>query len=1499
MKITPLSRPMIDGKTLVLSVFVALQFVAAQLGILGGYGISPVLAQSDADTDRASEPQPEPMVPASASEVRSGQPLPSLEGLPPLLKDWLPWVNQLSPELACPRVGDSRVCIWPGLARYELSESGAKFSLFVRSFGEEWFELPSTIDVPLHAIEVLSDLGKPISVAARSGSNGLEVKLPAGNFQIRGQYSWSEVPGSIPAPGLYGLVSADSVGGADGKNGRLKIEREGEGFRVIREDSSSVSDALSLRVLRKLEDSSPASLTTRLVFRVSGAPRSINIGRVLPESVTPISVESNLPIQLKRDGSIAVQLVAGEHVITVRAVVPQPLNSLLLPTPDLAYWPDEETLVWVPNNLVRAAEVRGASPLSSELSSLPADWTNGATYLVEKGGTISFEQLSRGEVRAPASSLKLARRLWLDLDGQGFTVRDRFSGTLSSTPRLNTLPETKLGRALIGSQPVLIAPDPAGGSIGVEIRNTAVDLEADSRLVRAEKLSAVGWGQLVDSLTLKLALPPSWKLLWVSGAQAASGSWWDSWTLLDVFMVMLMAVGVYKLFGRLAAFLAVSVLVCSHGEFLEPRMLLVHLLLLTLWRLAFQKPEGVWYRLCTILLATTFSAWALQSLAFMKLQMTQFLYPQLQAGTRYRTLLQELLLGLEGSFAVWPCALLTVGFIYIAFRSIVAAESWFRRSVRIVVYGLGFLVFVLPAVTVFVGGSMRYFGGSYSGSGYDATDYEEVPSSPAQAVYNDYRGATEEPAVYNDSMIGGSSAGYAGITRMRKMAPKPVEQASNQAFSFKDKVFLSGPAVPQWRWRAHSIEIDGPVGPDHQISFVLLSPIFTRMLSLLRIAALWCLLVIMFRSLGFRLPKQVGTATAALVLVIGSICFGSQPAAADVPSAAMLEELHRRVLDRRCQSTNCATILEGELKLDSTTFELNLKIASHGPAAVTVPGPLAALVATEVAVNAKTTTALRRNAQNFLQVQVDDGLSTVTVKGLLTEATAFTLQFPDRPQYFVVSTTLWFVEGISPRGSVSDTVRLTSRSGAQKDSAKGDKLGSSKDGIELPNWFSVHREVLIADQISVTTEVRRLGESGRNTIASIPMLENERLTSEGVRADSGKAVITIPAGSETVSFSSAIPYTSDLVLKAVATQHVSEQWSVSCHSIVHCSFEGLTPAETIKDGVATGHWFPFPGEEARVKIQSLSGISGDLLTVDSVAHSLTWGTNVVEGRLDLAVRVTQQQNFVTTLPETAEVRSVSVVPPAAGSAATSGSVPLLLNPGNHQITISYTLGKEVSVKELTPKVSFSHPVHNISISVNPGSNRWLLWTGGVAWGPAIVFWSKLLILVCLTVAASSRGLLPCQLFGAVFLGLGLATLPLIALGFPLTWLVGIKLWPAIKRLSSRLPQWVVLAAISLAALSAIASFYRIVQIGLVLQPPMLVAGNQSQASNLRWFLDHAGSVLPEPWVLSLPIYCWRTLAICWSVWLVLAICSWLKLTVEIVRDVLNSDSKTSEAKVGE
>lgn len=153
MKIIPLSRPMIDGKTLVLSVFVALQFVAAQLGILGGYGISPVLAQTDADTDRASEPQPEPMVPASASEVRSGQPLPSLEGLPPLLKDWLPWVNQLSPELACPRVGDSRVCIWPGLARYELSESGAKFSLFSCAlFGESGLSC-QMIDVPLHAIQ--------------------------------------------------------------------------------------------------------------------------------------------------------------------------------------------------------------------------------------------------------------------------------------------------------------------------------------------------------------------------------------------------------------------------------------------------------------------------------------------------------------------------------------------------------------------------------------------------------------------------------------------------------------------------------------------------------------------------------------------------------------------------------------------------------------------------------------------------------------------------------------------------------------------------------------------------------------------------------------------------------------------------------------------------------------------------------------------------------------------------------------------------------------------------------------------------------------------------------------------------------------------------------------------------------------------------------------------------------------------------------------------------
>ncbi|MBR9981644.1 MAG: hypothetical protein KFF50_11505, partial [Desulfatitalea sp.] len=45
---------------------------------------------------------------------------------------------------------------------------------------------------------------------------------------------------------------------------------------------------------------------------------------------------------------------------------------------------------------------------------------------------------------------------------------------------------------------------------------------------------------------------------------------------------------------------------------------------------------------------------------------------------------------------------------------------------------------------------------------------------------------------------------------------------------------------------------------------------------------------------------------------------------------------------------------------------------------------------------------------------------------------------------------------------------------------------------------------------------------------------------------------------------------------------------------------------------------------------------------------------------------------------------------------------------------------------------------------------------------------------------------------------------------------------------------------------------------------------------LHWTQDHMTGALPQPWVLSLPVWVYRLLMLAWSLWLALALLKWLK-----------------------
>jgi hypothetical protein len=83
-----------------------------------------------------------------------------------------------------------------------------------------------------------------------------------------------------------------------------------------------------------------------------------------------------------------------------------------------------------------------------------------------------------------------------------------------------------------------------------------------------------------------------------------------------------------------------------------------------------------------------------------------------------------------------------------------------------------------------------------------------------------------------------------------------------------------------------------------------------------------------------------------------------------------------------------------------------------------------------------------------------------------------------------------------------------------------------------------------------------------------------------------------------------------------------------------------------------------------------------------------------------------------------------------------------------------------------------------------------------------------------------------------------------------------------------------LAALAVIAVGALV-FFGIRQ-SLLASPDMGVTGPGSGGTSFTWFLDRTESVLPQPTVVSLPMWAYRAVMFAWALWLALALLRWLR-----------------------
>jgi hypothetical protein len=75
--------------------------------------------------------------------------------------------------------------------------------------------------------------------------------------------------------------------------------------------------------------------------------------------------------------------------------------------------------------------------------------------------------------------------------------------------------------------------------------------------------------------------------------------------------------------------------------------------------------------------------------------------------------------------------------------------------------------------------------------------------------------------------------------------------------------------------------------------------------------------------------------------------------------------------------------------------------------------------------------------------------------------------------------------------------------------------------------------------------------------------------------------------------------------------------------------------------------------------------------------------------------------------------------------------------------------------------------------------------------------------------------------------------------------------------------------------ASMGGLYLSIETGLLGIPNMQIAGNGSSSSLLRWTQDRIDVTMPQPWVLSLPMFVYRILMLLWALWLALALLRWL------------------------
>lgn len=1305
--------------------------------------------------------------------------------IPKDLQDWTAWVTEDHPELTCP-INDRKGqydCTWVSTTALSVQPKHLDFTIHVTTFSPGWIYLPGKDSLwPQNVIsQEQGSVLKPLPVRRSQGRP--QVHLQAGEHTIHGKIHYQKIPPNLQVPQNSGLITLKINGK---KVTRPEIDSNGELWldRGKTEKKEVIRNTEEIQVYRLIKDENPTKLITRIILNISGEPREIQTGPFLLDNFIPLSLKSSLPARIENNKNLRVQVKPGRWVIELTARYKGPLSSLQYDSA-LPSWPSSEVWSFQADRSLRSVQISGPNSVDPNQTNLPAEWKSFPAYKINPGQTLTLNEVQRGDPTRESDDLTIKRNLYLDFMGEGFTTSDAISGQVKKSWRLDSSTDLALGSAELNGLSQLITKSKDGETQGIEIRQGQLNIKAVGRHEGLGSMNISGWQQLFSNVSTTLHLPPGWSLFATSGVDTANHSWISQWNLLDIFLVAIIVVAVYRMCGVIPGSIAlITMLFLYHREGAPLFIWLNIVAVLALIKVT----EGKLKTNLGLYQALSFFSLILIILPFSIDQIRQSIYPQLKHPDIAQVHQQQNIYNKEQA---------------------------------------------------------------YEGREYDMAMPSISSSLEDENSYMKKRG------------------------KLSRAKSKFSSYSSAKTEYDPNAIVQTGPGLPSWHWETAELSWNGPVTENETMSLYLVPPwlnrigfIVSALLSVLFGAVLFMQSNLLSVLSNFRV-NSLKNKLALLPIVFLSTLALNLPETAQASvniDSKILEELESRLTEKPECIPDCTSIEYVDLKTEKNRLTITMNVDALESSAFGLPAWKKTWLPHSVKTKNKDA-IIKFSPNGQLLIQLDKGRNNIVLTGkILTQQVE--LNFGS-PVHNITTHTKGYesngiLDGYASTGSIQ-LLRLA-------------QLSKKQDALlpdPIPPYVIVTRRLNLGLEWRVSTRVHRVAPSLGALSITLPLLDGESPLSTLERTGNQVKVNFAP-NQRDIIWESVLKKQDVIHLTATDKYHWSEIWSVEASPVWHLEFDGIAPVKKANSTLHTPIWMPWPGEKISLSVSRPVAEKGESLTIDflDLQHQLGQRTN--HSTLEFNVRTSQGQYYPFTLPDGATLDSMLIDQSSQALVQTTGEIAIPLHPGKQVIQLKWHSDSGVKLKSELPKIQLIKNTTNIRSTILLPRDRWVLFVGGPAFGPAILLWGWMIVVVLVAFVLGKIAITPLKFHHWLLLGLGVTSTnfytPLLIVG----WLFAIglrgKYSGYLKAKNFRLIQFALFGF----SVIALGSLLITIPMGLLSSPEMHIVGNGSSAYSLNWYQDRMGDTFPNAWVVSVPIYVYRIAMLAWSLWLAVSLLNWLK-----------------------